>query len=354
MCSIRDAADRAQARFSAARAELVSAVADLSSSGAWHGDGAGNLESWIAARWQVSPRSARELVRDAEALAARPALRAALAAGEISLDQCKAIATLSAEGIDDAEAWLEVLPFWTISELEREARKKKVRELERRDGGEYLRASHTHDERYVRGEFQLHPENWAVVLAELDARVPNGTALRDWDHASALALVEMAKGTEAARPTVLVSVPAEALSGGEGVAELSSRDFVGAETARRLACDAGIQPLYRDERGIVTGIGRTASTVSPNTRRAVYERDGRRCVFPECGREHYLEVHHIIPQADGGPHELWNLVTTCWTHHTLVHEGGWSLKGEAGPHIMWIRPDGTPFEPRVRVTLDTS
>ena len=37
----------------------------------------------------------------------------------------------------------------------------------------------------------------------------------------------------------------------------------------------------------------------------------------------------------------------------LPSEAG-SLEGEAGPRITWIRPDGTPFEPRVRVTLDTS
>jgi hypothetical protein len=48
-----------------------------------------------------------------------------------------------------------------------------------------------------------------------------------------------------------------------------------------------------------------------------------------------------------------NLQLVCWTHHTLLHEGGWSLEGEAGPKVTWVRPDGTPFEPRVRVTLDT-
>lgn len=39
--------------------------------------------------------------------------------------------------------------------------------------------------------------------------------------------------------------------------------------------------------------------------------------------------------------------------YTLLHEGGWSVRGEPGPHVTWIRPDGRPHEPRVRVTLDT-
>jgi hypothetical protein len=348
MCSLRQEADQAHAEFASARGRLVSAVAALRESDGWRGDGAANLESWICARWQMSQRSARDLVRDAEALAARPALAAALSAGEISLDQCKAIATLSDEGTDDAEAWLEVLSFWTISDLEREARRKKARELERRDDGQYLRASHTPDERYVRGDFQLHPENWAVVLAALDARVPDGTPLRDWDHATALALVELAKGAEAPRPTMLVSVLAD------GIAQLPSGDFVGTDTTERLLCDSKTQPLYTNADGNVLAIGRTTSTVSPNKRRAVFARDGGRCTFPECERDHFLDVHHIIRRADGGPDELWNLTLVCWTHHVLVHEHGWRVRGPAGPDMKWLRPDGSVFEPRVRVTLDTS
>ena len=62
----------------------------------------------------------------------------------------------------------------------------------------------------------------------------------------------------------------------------------------------------------------------------------------------------MIPYAQGGPTTVDNLVLVCWTHHTLIHEGKWSLRGEPGPRIGWIRPDGTPFQPRTRVVEDTS
>lgn len=366
MCSsdVRTAADTAHARFNAARAELLDKVANLAQTEAWRGDGATDLASWICARWQMSPRSARELVRDAKALEDRPALASAFASGAISIDQCKALTVLCDEGTDDDEGWLECLPFWSIHDLEREARKKTAREAERRDNGVYLRTAHTRDERYLRGEFQLHPEDGAALIGALDALVPNGTALRDWDHASALALVEMARGStpkgSADRPTVLLSVSQDVLAckpGTDAVASLgagAAGGFVGAETARRLSCDARTQILYTDERGKITGLGKTSRTISPALRRAVEERDGGQCTFPGCGRDSYLECHHIIHVADNGPTVLWNLVLVCWTHHTLIHEGGWSLSGEAGPHITWLRPDGTPFEPRVRVVLDTS
>lgn len=353
---LRTAADEAYARFTASRAELLRAVADLDEDGSWRVDGAASLASWLAARWEIAPATARELVRDARALRARPALDAALGAAEISVDQGQALTTLCDEDTDDDEVWLEALPFWSLGELQREARKKTAKELERRDGGAYLRMCHTPDERFVRGEFQLHPEDGAAVLAAVEERIPKETALRDWDRASARALVELTTGTDAPRATVLLSVREEALAGASGsdaVAQVGSDALVGAETAQRLSCDARIQALYKDQAGMVTGIGRTARSAPPWLRRALYERDGGMCTFPGCDRNRYLECHHIVFWGDGGPTELSNLQLTCWTHHTLLHEGGWSLRGEPGPDAIWIRPDGRPHEPRVRVTLDT-
>ena len=353
MCSARQAADLAHARFSAARAALVDAVGELAETEAWFGDGAGNLAAWLCARWQISMRSARELVRDAEALRQRPALQTALATGSISVDQCKAIATLSEPDTDDAERWLEVLPFWSFSELEREARKKVARELERKDGGEYLRMEHTRDERYVRGEFQVHPEDGATLLAAVEAHIPNGTRLRDWDRASARALVELAKGATAERPLVLLSVSEEELlAGAPAVAELSSGGMVPVETTDRMLCDASTQKVYKDIEGKLVAIGKMSATIPPSMRRAVLERDHGRCTFPGCDMDRYLDCHHIVPRSEHGPTVTENLTMLCWIHHNLVHEGRWRIEGPA-PDIRWMRPDGSPFEPRVRIVLDT-
>ena len=267
------------------------------------------------------------------ALKERPEVLEALCAGEISVDQGRALAVL-----DNAEVWLENLAFVSITELEREARKTIARELERRDDGVYLRTFHTNDERYLRGEFQLHPEDGAAVINAIDALVPSGVRLRNYDHAAARALVALAKGERCEPPTVVVSVEAT-----DDVASLTSGGFVSPETAARLACDSRMQ------------VGeRTSRTIPQNLRRAVEVRDHGACVFPECGMTAYLEVHHIVPVARNGPTTIDNLVLVCWNHHKLVHEKQWSLVGEAGPHIRWVRPDGTIFEPRVRVTLDTS
>ncbi len=308
-------------------------MAEVLATDAWQGDGAGDPASWFAGRWQISGRTARELVREAEAMKARPALLTALSSGSISVDQSKALAVVSDASSD--EAWLESLPFSSYSELEREARRQTARELERKDGGIYLRMEHTRDERFLKGEFQLHPEDGAVVMAALDARIPTGTALRDYDRACAVALVELAKGgggSAVERPVVLVE---------NGVGELSSGGLVGAETAERLACDAAIQ----------TGSS-TRPAVPAATRRKVQARDGGTCTFPGCEHDVFVDCHHVVHRADGGSNDASNLQLVCWKHHALIHEYGWSLRGPAGHRCTWVRPDGTPFEPRV--DFDTS
>ena len=327
MCSdVRRSFDRAHAAFSSARAELLAATAELLAANAWQGDGATDPASWIAARSQMSVRTARELVREAEALKDRPTLHGALAAGAISVDQCKALVTLGDASSDDAA--LESLPFWSYSELEREARKQKARELEQKDGGTYLRMTHTPDERFLRGDFQLMPKDGAALIAAIDALIPDGTPLRDFDRASAVALVELAKGASGAseRPIVLVD---------GDVAELSSGGVVGPATAELLACDASIQ-----------SDGKTIATIPGSTRRKVEARDGGRCTFPGCGKDVFLECHHIVHRARGGSNDASNLQLVCWLHHALIHEGGWSIRGPAGHGCTWVRPDGTPFDPR--------
>jgi hypothetical protein len=49
--------------------------------------------------------------------------------------------------------------------------------------------------------------------------------------------------------------------------------------------------------------------VGKNTREAVFERDGQKCV--RCGSDDSLQVDHILPQSCGGPHVMENLRTLC-------------------------------------------
>ncbi len=128
---------------------------------------------------------------------------------------------------------------------------------------------------------------------------------------------------------------ARSCSSTTGPGELSSGGVVGPQTVERMSCDAAIQ----SDAG-------TRAAVPAATRRKVEARHGGRCTFPSCEHDVFLECHHIVHRVNGGSNDVSNLQLVCWKHHALIHEGGWSIRGEAGPRCTWVRPDGTAFEPR--------
>ncbi len=103
-------------------------------------------------------------------------------------------------------------------------------------------------------------------------------------------------------------------------------------TARRLACDAGLLVVEEDEVGNVLNIGRRSRIIPPAMSRALTIRDGG-CQFPGCCERRYVEGHHIKHWADGGETKLDNLVTLCRYHHRELHKGSFflALKPLAAP-----------------------
>jgi hypothetical protein len=81
-------------------------------------------------------------------------------------------------------------------------------------------------------------------------------------------------------------------------------------TAAALHCDA----VERDARG------HNRSTIPPAVRRQVLDRDGHRCTTDGCTATRFLEVHHLVPRADGGSNRPENLVTLCHRCHRAAHE----------------------------------
>ncbi len=75
---------------------------------------------------------------------------------------------------------------------------------------------------------------------------------------------------------------------------------------------------------------RRSKTVS---RRAIYERDGYRCVY--CGSETDLTLDHVHPKSKGGTNEASNLVTACFPCNvrkgsSLISEIGYSITRSSG------------------------
>ncbi|HVE92248.1 MAG TPA: DUF222 domain-containing protein [Actinomycetota bacterium] len=117
---------------------------------------------------------------------------------------------------------------------------------------------------------------------------------------------------------------------------------IATETLERLACDCRLQFVCYSQDGSAIGIGRVNRKIPPWLHRQVRKRDIG-CRFPACGRNRWVDSHHIVPWSRSGPTDLDNLVLLCGQHHRLMHEGGWRLEGGPDSKLTFRRPDGTPL-----------
>ncbi len=116
---------------------------------------------------------------------------------------------------------------------------------------------------------------------------------------------------------------------------------VSAETARRMACDAGAVVMHHAADGAVLDVGRKTRTIPPALRRALQARDGQ-CRFPGCNARR-CDAHHVRHWADGGHTRIDNLVLLCRRHHRAVHEEGFAVRMDATGEAEFHWPDGRPL-----------
>jgi hypothetical protein len=109
-----------------------------------------------------------------------------------------------------------------------------------------------------------------------------------------------------------------------------------------IQCDCKITPICVTKDGLPLMIGTPESAIPLTNRRAVWARDGG-CRFAGCGRAAmWSHIHHIKHRADGGTHELSNLVMLCGFHHRYVHRHKVHLQWcTAGVTLKATMPDGT-------------
>jgi hypothetical protein len=147
------------------------------------------------------------------------------------------------------------------------------------------------------------------------------------------------------RPHVLVTVDLASLEGRLGRrCELEDVGAITPETARRLACDAGVSRVITAGTSEVLDVGRKTPMPSSGIRKALLVRDGG-CRFPGCGRPHpWCDAHHVRHWAHGGETSLGNLVLLCRPHHRAVHEGFRVAMDRGRPRFS--RADGSHLEDR--------
>ena len=377
------------ARIDAATYELLVLIREFDEEEGWS-CGFLTCAHWLTWRIGLAPGAARERVRVARALGDLPLMSEAMSRGELSYSKVRALTRIATP--DTEQSLVDLGRAGTAANVERVVRswRRIDRTVEAHDDELRDASSHvtTHiDENgmfVIRG--RLAPEAGEVLMKALDAAGDRLYAEQREDkppvgkiRADALALVAesalkggLDPGSSGDRYQVVVHANGEELTAQEsatadnqthvpagtsgvrvsagtpavpGVAHgawLGTAHVpVSAETARRIACDAGrVSMAHRN--GQILSVGRKTRTIPPPIRRALEFRD-QGCRFPGCTSQH-CDAHHIHHWADGGETKLSNLVLLCRKHHRLLHEGGFSVKMNEERAVQFLDKRGRPLE----------
>jgi hypothetical protein len=378
--SLGDEITTLAAHIHAATHRLLVLIAEFDTRRGWERDGHRTCAHWLAFRTGIDLGAAREKVRAARALEKLPETGAAMARGELSFSQVRAL-TRVADPENEADL-LELARGCTTAQLERVVRSWKrggrrdeaERDRERRERRALSVFPDDDGMFVVRGV--LPPEVGALLMRAVEAAgdvlyredrataasVGEGARTPHQLRADALALLveralaagfggsggggeapdvsTPASATNAARCQVVLHVEVATLTeeGDPGRSELEDGTRVSAETSRRLACDAALVSVSHAPDGSVLDVGRRRRTIPPALRRALQVRD-RGCRFPGCSSR-FCEAHHVRHWADGGETSLRNTVLACRHHHTLLHEGGWTVRWDRDGRPVFVDPRG--------------
>jgi hypothetical protein len=362
-------------------AVLTRAVAAGEARQVHRADGMVTMKSWLTGHCRISGRAAADVVRDGRRLAGLPRLAAAYAEGAVSPAHVATVtaavtparmAVAAANGIDlgTTDAVLTDAARVLGPEDTAKAVRRWVAGIDP-DGAlddaaglpRLFRMAVSPDGRvYLSGH--LDPVGGETVHTALEALMNADRPANDLrSHGERMggALVELARQAlrtgelptvRGAAAQVRVTIDWMALCAERGAPGVAGGDlpFAGPitpETARRLACDAGVVRVLTDPAGLPTDVGREQRTATAAIRRALELRDGH-CVFAGCtAPAAWCDVHHVVHWAHGGPTSCENGALLCERHHTAVHEGGFRIARDPGTADWHThRPDGSEIQIR--------
>ena len=280
------------------------------------------------------PHTARERMRVARALAALPETTAALSRGALSYS---AVRELTRVATAETEAdWLAQAEGLVANQIESLVANHRPGDRPDDPTDPDLRP------RVVR--LELPPEVYALWRqARMVVADERGAEISDADFIETICRSVIAPGTGESGPAHQIAYQQcqdcrRATQNGAG------REIdVGPEVVERAACDAKLLGSLD-----ATTPERATTSVTPRIREQVFARDHHRCTVPGCRSARNLEVHHIIEQARGGMHELWNLTLLCSGHHAALHAGLLTMRGQA-PYLIEFR---WVYGPPIPVGLD--
>jgi len=349
-------------------AECTRRLQRFDSGGGYAATQALTAQAWLRWKCNFSPAAASGRVAVARELADLPQTTEAFADGDFSYAHAAMIARTAEKLGDKMESNAETILVSAAKELDLARLRVVTIKLQHFMDPDSVReeANESHELRflhlsqtldgvfYINGRFDS--EGGAILQTALNALSgpPTPDDKRSPKQRRADALVELARqkldsgtlpavGGQKPHLTVTVSMATLANQPGSPPADLEWAQPIPAETARRLACDAAVTPIFLDSESNQPRAGQTSRSISGSQRKALVFRD-KGCRFPGCDRPaDWTDVHHLKHWADGGKHVMDNMILLCRRHHRMVHEEGWQLVITAEGNIVALMPDGFAF-----------
>ena len=304
--------------LNAGNARFLALIAELDRRKGWAEWGVKSLAHWLNWKCGIGLGAAREKVRVARALDSLPRTAAAMAEGRLSYAKVREM-TRVADAANE-QCLLNIALCGTATHVHRVTRAYR-RAL---DAEELTREAI--QQREQRLWFFTEPDGSITIRGSVPAEVgalfkraleaaedslpipkdvPAGTSDEDpcrFQNRRIKALETLAESFLARGPRdlsgsdrqqIVVHVDAETLQHGHaGRCELEDGPSIAAETARRLACDAGIVRIVEGAEGEPLDVGRRTRSIPPGIRRALNARD-QGCRFPGCSFKRYVDGHHV-------------------------------------------------------------
>jgi hypothetical protein len=314
----------------------------------WGDEGDRSAAHWLARTTGSTVREAVGTIETSRRLEGLHATEEALRAGELSAIQAQHVAAAAAVDRNAEEELLASVGTESVQGLRQACRRVQATTtaVALRDRYEAV-----HRNRYLHhwtdgdGAFRLDasltPDAGATVLAALaphrdrierDARAAGRSERAEALTADALVALAEAGGSVGRRATVQVRVDHAAFVRGHAepgeTCEIPGVGPIPVATARHLADDAVLSVVVTDGTD-VRAVARTDRHVPTAIRAALEARDPA-CAVEGCDARDRLEIHHLVPFAEGGPTSLDNLARLCRWHHHLVTHRGRQLHGPPG------------------------
>jgi len=281
----------------------------------WRELGKASLLEYLEEVLGYGPRAATERVRVALALDELPDLARALADGELSYSAVRELTRVATPATE--AAWCDHARGLNLRQIEDKVAFHKRGDRPSDPPSPEPRA------RVLR--FEVRPATFALVrqVQQVLADEPGGM-LDDDALVAAMCNAVLGGGAsdgEPERERAKFQVVTQVCPSCEWAAQEGAGAQVPVSRAdrERAECDA--------ER--LSPTARTTQDVTPKKRREVFRRDRGKCCVPGCRASRHLEIHHIIPRASGGGHDLENLTLLCDGHHHALHDGKLTITGKA-------------------------